>query len=62
MVKPWLLKLTHRYYDKIILNGENHQIINEIIDQNQINENYKSKQHKKKRRTTCLDEYPHTLF
>lgn len=62
MVKPRLLKLTHRYYDKIIINGENHQVINEIIDQNQINKNYKSKQHKKKRRTTCLDEYTHTLF
>ncbi|RMZ95997.1 hypothetical protein BpHYR1_013746 [Brachionus plicatilis] len=26
MVKPRLLKLTHRYYDKIIFNGENHQL------------------------------------
>lgn len=34
-----------------------YQVINQIIDQNQTNKNLKSKQHKIKQRTACLDEH-----
>jgi hypothetical protein len=62
LVKPRLVELNNNYFDKTTKQNENEQVICEIYNQIHINSNYKLTQHAKKRRTTCLDEYPLTIF